>query len=825
MAESGRLPPAAPAPSTEGLPRAFLQSLRTLFDILDDRQRGYVHLREIESRWQGADARELPCGVLEGLRQVAPANGYLTFERFVAGLRTSLLNANGRPKDQARVAPRSGDQPLLQQRLMFAPADEPRTVLERKPLPPSARSAPAGPSGISRNPELLCVPAEAAPSPEEPKRPPSKALERSPSADAGTAACRTLDTGKGEPRQTPRARGERRRHTITNGVDCGLLKQMKELDQEQEVLLQGLEMMARGREWYQQQLQRVQERQRRLSQSRAAAADLGTVGSPLPLGRLLPKVQEVARCLGELLTAACSGRALPSSSLGPLGPTSPSTPVWQQQTILMLKEQNRLLTQYGIVLDAGSSHTSMFVYKWPADKENDTGIVGQHSSCDVQGGGISSYANDPSRAGQSLVECLEQALRDVPKDKHASTPLYLGATAGMRLLNLTNPEATARVLEAVTRVLTRYPFDFRGARILSGQDEGVFGWVTANYLLENFIKYGWVGRWIRPRKGTLGAMDLGGASTQITFETTSPSEDPDNEVHLRLYGQHYRVYTHSFLCYGRDQVLQRLLASALQIDHLHPCWPKGYSTQVLLREVYQSPCTMGQRPQTFNSSGLVRVSGTSNPALCRDLVSGLFNFSACPFSQCSFNGVFQPPVTGNFIAFSAFYYTVDFLRTVMRLPMGTLQQLEAATEIVCNQTWAELQARVPGQQARLADYCAVAMFIQQLLSRGYHFDERSFSGVVFQKKAADTAVGWALGYMLNLTNMIPADLPRLRKGTHFSSWVALLLLFAVLLLAALVLVLRQTPGDEGTPLHRVVPESESSLTDKTLTNLRSPLMT
>uniref|UniRef100_A0A8C2MFZ8 Suppressor APC domain containing 2 n=1 Tax=Cricetulus griseus TaxID=10029 RepID=A0A8C2MFZ8_CRIGR len=359
MAERGRLSHAAPTPSTEGLPRAFLQSLRTLFDILDDRQRGYVHLREIESRWQGADARELPCGVLEGLRQVAPASGYLTFERFVAGLRTSLLNANGGPRDQARVAPRSGDQPSLQQRLMFMPADEPRTLLERKPLQPSARPAPAGPSGTSRNPELLCIPAEAAPSPEEPERPLSKTLERSPSADCDTLQRQpgllhpteevaqehlTQDIGTGETRQAPRARGERRRHTITNGVDCGLLKQMKELDQEQEVLLQGLEMMARGREWYQQQLQRVQERQRRLSQSRAGA-DFGTAGSPLPLGRLLPKVQEVARCLGELLTAACSGRALPSSSLGPLGPTSPSTPVWQQQTILMLKEQNRLLTQ------------------------------------------------------------------------------------------------------------------------------------------------------------------------------------------------------------------------------------------------------------------------------------------------------------------------------------------------------------------------------------------------------------------------------------------------------------------------------------------------
>lgn len=206
----------------------------------------------------------------------------------------------------------------------------------------------------------------------------------------------------------------------------------------------------------------------------------------------------------------------------------------------------------------------MFIYKWPADKENDTGVVAQHSYCDVPGGGISSYADDPSGAGQSLVGCLEQALRDVPKDRHAGTPLYLGATAGMRLLNLTSPEAAAKVLAAATRTLTQYPFDFRGARILSGQDEGVFGWVTANYLLENFIKYSWVGQWIRPRKGTLGAMDLGGASTQITFETSSPAEDPAAEVHLQLYGQHYRVYTHSFLCYGRDQVLRRLLASAIQ---------------------------------------------------------------------------------------------------------------------------------------------------------------------------------------------------------------------------------------------------------------------
>ncbi|XP_049752720.1 suppressor APC domain-containing protein 2 isoform X1 [Elephas maximus indicus] len=361
MAERGRvLPSAAPAPGlgTEGLPRAFLQSLRTLFDILDDRRRGYVHLCEIESRWQGADARELPHGVLEGLRQAAPASGYLTFERFVAGLRFSLLSAESGPRGPARAPAQAGgpgarpaEKLLPQQRLLFAPADEPRTVLEKKALLPGARPPPSGPCCAARSLERLCGPREAALGPAEP--------ERSPSVDSGAGACRAMEVDTGDTRRASRVRGEHRRHTITNGVDCDLLKQLRELEQEKEVLLQGLEMMARGRDWYQQQLQRVQERQRRLGQSRAGT-DLGAEGSPRSLGQLLPKVQEVARCLGELLAAACAGkgsappehpnRAFPWLSSGPPGPSalapaSTSAPAWLRQTILMLKEQNRLLTK------------------------------------------------------------------------------------------------------------------------------------------------------------------------------------------------------------------------------------------------------------------------------------------------------------------------------------------------------------------------------------------------------------------------------------------------------------------------------------------------
>ncbi|NXW82488.1 ENTP2 diphosphohydrolase, partial [Alopecoenas beccarii] len=448
-------------------------------------------------------------------------------------------------------------------------------------------------------------------------------------------------------------------------------------------------------------------------------------------------------------------------------------------------------TQYGIVLDAGSSHTAMFVYKWPADKENDTGVVGEHSMCDVEGPGISSYSSNPPTAGTSLVHCLNQALRDVPKEKHAGTPLYLGATAGMRLLNITDPQASDAVLRAVAATLRSYPFDFRGAKILSGEEEGVFGWVTANYLLENFIKRGWLGEWIQPQKKTLGAMDFGGASTQITFETRVTIEDPRNEVMLKLYGQAYKVYTHSFLCYGRDQVLKRLLSKLLQQAESYqttvpyPCWPTGYHKSLSLSSVYDSPCTEKERPGLALDT-TITVVGTGNGSLCALLVSKLFDFTTCSFSRCSFDGIFQPEVSGNFIAFSAFFYTVDFIQTVMGRPVHLPGDLKDAAETICATSWSELLQKAPKLEKRLPDYCAISMFVYLLTTKGYNFNNHSFPNIAFQKKAGETSIGWALGYMLNLTNMIPAEKPSSHKSMLYNYWVILILLFVVTALMSLV---------------------------------------
>lgn len=57
----------------------------------------------------------------------------------------------------------------------------------------------------------------------------------------------------------------------------------------------------------------------------------------------------------------------------------------------------------------------------------------EHTSLFI-GDGISSYVINPSGAGQSLSECLDVAVASVPVSQHKTTPIYLGATAGMRLL-------------------------------------------------------------------------------------------------------------------------------------------------------------------------------------------------------------------------------------------------------------------------------------------------------------------------------------------------------------------------------------------------------
>jgi hypothetical protein len=68
----------------------------------------------------------------------------------------------------------------------------------------------------------------------------------------------------------------------------------------------------------------------------------------------------------------------------------------------------------------------------------------------------------------------------VPQSQWERTPLHLMATAGLRMLP---DEQAARILEEARRTLAASGFLFRDAwaRIITGQQEGLFGWASINY--------------------------------------------------------------------------------------------------------------------------------------------------------------------------------------------------------------------------------------------------------------------------------------------------------------------------------------------------------
>ncbi|XP_061563732.1 ectonucleoside triphosphate diphosphohydrolase 1 isoform X1 [Cololabis saira] len=437
--------------------------------------------------------------------------------------------------------------------------------------------------------------------------------------------------------------------------------------------------------------------------------------------------------------------------------------------------------KYGIVLDAGSSHTALYIYQWPAEKDNNTGRVTQKHSCKVKGKGISSYADTPEKAGQSLTECMREAEKQVPIKRHNETPLYLGATAGMRLLNIENSQASDKVFAAVAQALQRFPFSYQGARLLTGQEEGSFGWVTVNYL-DDRLKQG---------IETTGALDLGGASTQISFvpDGYDGSESPDNSVTFRLYGNDYNLYTHSFLCYGKDQALRLALAHQTQSGQAtisDPCFHTDFSETKNYTDVFDSPCVSERKPEGTPTNFTHR--GEGNFQQCQEVVKHIFNFTSCKYSQCSFNGVFQPPLQGTFGAFSAYYFVMNFLNlTDESLSLETVKEKLAA---YCATSWEQIKQQYPKVPLKyLAEYCFSGTYILTLLTEGYNFTSDTYSEIKFIKKIKGSDAGWTLGYMLNLTNMIPAEAPD-SPLLPYPSYVAVITIIVIALAILLILVLR-----------------------------------
>ncbi|XP_056006617.1 ectonucleoside triphosphate diphosphohydrolase 1-like isoform X2 [Ostrea edulis] len=428
---------------------------------------------------------------------------------------------------------------------------------------------------------------------------------------------------------------------------------------------------------------------------------------------------------------------------------------------------------YGVVLDAGSSHTKLFVYKWSIKCDHETALANQIHSCRVSGGGISSYENDPSALRPPLEVCLREAEGVVPVDKQSVTPVYLGATAGMRLIHAVNFSVSDAIMDVVRNTIQSSKFQFTQpktqARILTGAEEGLYSWITANYVSGKFgvippseVK---TSRHVRSLlgagEGTMGALDMGGASTQITFYPDLSAPMPENySGNAVLFEKNYTVYTHSYLCYGINEFRRKYQALLVKsqnfsLDLTNPCGLQGNTLQENYSNIFEAPCTRESAQHPISKNSTFTFTGSGNITQCVETVRELFGFNqTCPYSSsCSFNGTYQPTVHGQFYAFSNFYFEASFLN---QTNSNSLSEYQTALSKFCHMTWQQAKDQYTHTPLDyLPWYCFGGTYVQILLTEAYKFDANTWKTLHFVEELNGTEVGWSLGFMIDSSSDLP----------------------------------------------------------------------
>ncbi|KAI7844404.1 hypothetical protein COHA_001998 [Chlorella ohadii] len=395
--------------------------------------------------------------------------------------------------------------------------------------------------------------------------------------------------------------------------------------------------------------------------------------------------------------------------------------------------------RWAIVIDAGSTGSRVHIFKFLVGKGGRLEL--QFDKFDQLKPGLSSYADNPPAAAESLAPLLELAEKTIPKDAQKQTSIMVGATAGLRLL----PDGKAdEILAEVRTWLRKHPFKFsdEDVKILSGVDEGAFAWLTLNYLL---------GRLGGSEQDTVASIDLGGGSVQEAYAMTEAeaAAAPDKQylTELRSGGKTYHVYVYSYLGYGlmagRAAVLSEEETEANAQGH--PCVPVGH------QGTYEyAGKTMQMRPH---------AEGASHERCERVVLSALKHQAECgaPQLQCTFNGAWGGPRVPKVFYISSYFW--DRATDAGLIEGADVQQLQLAPSHfgklaakACSTGLEELGAAFPKMADELRPFfCLDLSYAHTLLTKGFKIPDDAQITLVKRVEYNGELVeaAWPLGAALN----------------------------------------------------------------------------
>lgn len=271
------------------------------------------------------------------------------------------------------------------------------------------------------------------------------------------------------------------------------------------------------------------------------------------------------------------------------------------------------------------------------------------------------------------------------------------------------------------------PFLYKEAnvKVISGEEEAIFGWITVNFIQGVFMA--------RRRVPTWGILDLGGASTQNTFSYKGSKI-------VKVGQRSYRLFAKSYLDAGLARIHERFLELLVNWGDkkednkgniLSPCHHKGFS-------------------ESFDIGGqTVSLVGDPNSEVCRELIDAmLFCAQEKPNQECPFKN--QPKLTGKLVAFSAFHTVIDRIGAVIceDKPI-TVEQIGCAAKKYCSKPYNVVK---PQDEGYTKFTCLWGNYVYKLFTEGYKMTPEK--KIFVAKELKGYSLSWIIGAVLQKTDLI-----------------------------------------------------------------------
>ncbi|EDV19620.1 uncharacterized protein TRIADDRAFT_61888 [Trichoplax adhaerens] len=219
---------------------------------------------------------------------------------------------------------------------------------------------------------------------------------------------------------------------------------------------------------------------------------------------------------------------------------------------------------YAAMLDAGSTGSRIHIYHFAKSEQGILRLIDEYFKENQPG--IGAFANNSEKAGEKIQALLDSGMPKIPKGQVSSCLINLFATAGLRRL----PEKQSNALLdtvckycgqhiiSIREVIKKSPFKKPKSyvSILSGDNEGIYAWQTLNFLTGTLNSSN--------TEASYGTLDLGGASTQLTFaaidEKTLKKFKEDIKTD-EVLEQKFRLFTKSYKDMGLKVARVKVLAA------------------------------------------------------------------------------------------------------------------------------------------------------------------------------------------------------------------------------------------------------------------------